>query len=60
MCELNKKPLNNVALKQIVRFIQGLTQVLSRSSNCSSLLKDDPDAANTKGKPNFLYCIAQA
>ncbi len=49
LCEVNKKPINNVSLKQIVRFIQGLTAVLSRSSNCSSVLKDDPVAASSKG-----------
>ncbi len=49
LCEVNKKPINNVSLKQIGRFIQGLTAVLSRSSNCSSVPKDDPVAASSKG-----------
>ena len=49
LCEVNKKPINNVSLNQIGSFIQGLTAVLSRSSNCSSVFKDDPVAANSKG-----------
>ncbi len=49
LCEVNKKPINNVSLRQLVPFLQGLTAVLSRSSNCSSVLKDDPVAASSKG-----------
>ena len=50
MCEIKKRPINNTPLKHLLRFITGLTEVLSKESNCSSKLQDDPDAANTEGE----------
>ena len=50
LCEAHKRPINNVALKQIMRFMRALTSVLLASANASSVLKDDPDAANTEGR----------
>lgn len=49
LCEANKKPINNVSLKQIVHFIRGLTAVLSAASTSSLHLPGDDPEANSKG-----------
>ena len=50
--ELNRQPVNSIALKQLLTFIESLAGVLSKDFNCSNcytMLPDDPAGANTEG-----------
>ena len=50
LCQSQKQSINNIAQRQIKQFMQSLTQGLSASANCGSVVQDDPCEANTEGE----------